>query len=168
MKCSIVAAAGAGPWPHSTFGTGSSAVATIAGTSPPGPFRCGSTTCSTNPAATAASNAFPPSSSIRIADCDASQCVDEAIPNVPRNVGLVVNPASSIIRQSRPGVSWFVRQAMRFCSAAITRWALEPRSSRSTSASHASGSRTSDGSRVSASSTGASVATATTFGATSR
>ncbi len=63
----------------------------IAGTSPPGPLRCGSTTCSTNPAAAPASNALPPSSRIRIADCDASQCVDETIPNVPRKVGRVVN-----------------------------------------------------------------------------
>ena len=31
--------------------------------SPPGPLRCGSTTCSVRPAATAASNAFPPCSS---------------------------------------------------------------------------------------------------------
>ena len=36
------------------------------GRSPPGPFMCGSTTCSANPAATAASNAFPPRSSTAI------------------------------------------------------------------------------------------------------
>ena len=43
--------AGAGPCPQSTRGVGSFAVATIAGRSPPGPFRCGSTTCSTKPPA---------------------------------------------------------------------------------------------------------------------
>ena len=39
---------------------------TTAGTSPPGPLRCGSTTCSTKPAAAAASNALPPRSSTDI------------------------------------------------------------------------------------------------------
>ena len=83
----MVAPAGAGPWPQSTRGAGSSAVAMMAGTSPPGPLRCGSTTCRTNPAATAASNALPPSSRMRMADCDAIQCVDETIPNVPSGSG---------------------------------------------------------------------------------
>ena len=41
----------------------SSAGQITAGRSPPGPFRCGSTTCSTKPAAHAASNALPPRSS---------------------------------------------------------------------------------------------------------
>ncbi len=62
----------------------------MAGTSPPGPFRCGSTTCNTNPAVPAASKALPPSSSARIADCEAIQWVEEAIPKVPCNVGRVV------------------------------------------------------------------------------
>ena len=62
-----------------------------AGTSPPGPFRCGSTTCSTNPVATAASNALPPRSSTAIPVGDASQCVDATIPKVPRSSGRVVN-----------------------------------------------------------------------------
>ena len=84
-------AAGAGPCPHSTRGVGSAAVATMAGRSPPGPLRCGSTTCSTKPPATAASKALPPSSSIRCADCEASQWVDDTIPNVPERVGRVVN-----------------------------------------------------------------------------
>lgn len=63
------------------------------GTSPAGPLRCGSTTCSTNPAATAASYALPPPSSTAIAHCEASQCVDETIPKVPCRVGRVVNMA---------------------------------------------------------------------------
>ena len=62
-----VAAAGTTPCPQSTRGVGSDAVTNTAGTSPPGPHRCGSTTCSTKPAATAASNAFPPRASTAIA-----------------------------------------------------------------------------------------------------
>ena len=46
-------------------------------------------TCSVNPAATAASNAFPPCSSTAIPAADASQCVDATIPNVPRSSGRV-------------------------------------------------------------------------------
>lgn len=48
-----------------------------------GPLRCGSTTCSTKPAATAASYALPPSSRTAIADCEASQCVEDTMPKVP-------------------------------------------------------------------------------------
>ena len=62
----------------------------IAGRSPPGPFRCGSTTCSVSPAATAASKALPPCSSTAIPAADASQCVEATIPNVPRSSGRVV------------------------------------------------------------------------------
>src|SRR5216683_2321551 len=63
----------------------------MTGTSPPGPFRCGSTTCSTRPVATAASKALPPDSSIAIPAADASQWVDATMPNVPASSGLVVN-----------------------------------------------------------------------------
>src|SRR5437879_7655505 len=59
--------------------------------SPPGPFRCGSTTCSVNPAATAASNALPPRSSTAMPAALASQCVEATIPNDPRSSGRVVN-----------------------------------------------------------------------------
>src|SRR5262249_40034361 len=52
---------------------------------------CGSTTWRTNPAATAASKAFPPASSSAMADCDASQWVEETIPKGPRKVGRGVN-----------------------------------------------------------------------------
>ena len=44
----------------------------------------------TKPAATAASNAFPPRSSTAIPAADASQCVEETIPKVPRSSGRVV------------------------------------------------------------------------------
>ncbi len=79
----MVAPAGAGPCPHSTFGAGPPAVATMAGTSPPGPFRCGSTTCRTNPAVTAASKALPPRSRMPIAAWLASQWVEDTMPKVP-------------------------------------------------------------------------------------
>ena len=67
-----------------------------AGSSPPGPFRCGSTTWRTNPAATAASNALPPRSSTAIPVCEASQWVDATIPKVPRSSGRVVNTVRAL------------------------------------------------------------------------
>ena len=70
------------------------------GTSPAGPFRCGSTTCSTKPAATAASKALPPPSSTAIAHCEASQWVDETMPKVPCRVGRVVNMGAVLLQKS--------------------------------------------------------------------
>ncbi len=69
------------------------------GASPPSPFMCGSTTCSTRPAATAASNAVPPASSTAIPDAVASQWVEATIPKVPASCGRVVNeePCGSIV-----------------------------------------------------------------------
>ena len=72
-----------------------------AGRSPPGPFRCGSTTCSTNPAAQAASNALPPRSSTAMPVCVASQCVDATAPNVPRSSGRVVKLRCAPSRRRR-------------------------------------------------------------------
>ena len=83
------AAAGAGPCPLSTKVPPRSASNPMTGTSPPGPFRCGSTTCSTRPAATAASNALPSRSSTARPAADASQCVEATMPNVPRSSGRV-------------------------------------------------------------------------------
>ena len=88
---SIVAAAGATPWAQSTTGRPSDAGQKIAGRSPPGPLRCGSTTCSVNPAATAASNALPPRSSTAMPAAEASQCVEATAPKLPRSSGRVVN-----------------------------------------------------------------------------
>ena len=90
MNASIVARAGATPWPQSARARFSFSLQRRIGTSPPGPLRCGSTTCSVNAAATAASKALPPRSSIRIAVAVASQCVEAATPNVPRISGRVV------------------------------------------------------------------------------
>ena len=75
---------------QSTSGSLRSADQKTTGRSPPGPLRCGSTTWSVNPAATAASNALPPRSSTAIPAAVPSQCVEATIPNVPRSSGLVV------------------------------------------------------------------------------
>src|SRR6478735_6079585 len=66
----------------------------MAGMSPAGPTRCGSTTCSTKPEATQASKALPPFSSMDMPAADASQWVEVTMPKVPRISGLVVNMMS--------------------------------------------------------------------------
>src|SRR5690606_17718885 len=68
---------------------GSCAVTNTPVMSPPGPLRCGSTTCSTNAPATAASNALPPRSSTAWALAVAIQCVEPTMPNVPVRSGRV-------------------------------------------------------------------------------
>ena len=67
-----VADCGATPCPHITIGS-LLLGAKIKGTSPPGPFKCGSTTWRVKPVATAASNAFPPFSKIDIPTAEAIQ-----------------------------------------------------------------------------------------------
>src|ERR1700691_2118386 len=62
----------------------------MTGTSPPGPLRCGSTTCSVNAVATAASKAFPPRSKIPMPTAVAIQCVEVTTPKVPSISGRVV------------------------------------------------------------------------------
>src|SRR5690554_1404547 len=89
-KVSTEASAGAGPWPEITRMFLSFSLQRMMGTSPPAPFRCGSTTCRTKPAATAASKALPPRSRTLIAVCEASQWVEEATPKVPVISGRVV------------------------------------------------------------------------------
>jgi hypothetical protein len=86
----LVAPAGAGPCPQTTRGSPDFASSSITGTSPPGPFKCGSTTCRTNAAATPASNAFPPRSRMDIPTAVAIQCVVVTTPNVPSISGRVV------------------------------------------------------------------------------
>jgi hypothetical protein len=56
----MVALAGAGPWPQITSTLPLRMSLRMIGTSPPGPLRWGSTTCSVNAVATAASKALPP------------------------------------------------------------------------------------------------------------
>ena len=75
------------------------------GRSPPGPFRCGSTTCSTKPPATAASKALPPFSSMLMATAEAIQWVELTTPKVPRISGRVVKPGillASVARAALP------------------------------------------------------------------
>src|SRR5665213_3863575 len=87
----MVAPAGAGPWPQITSVRPRLTSCTMIGTSPPGPFRCGSTTCNVNAVATPASKALPPFSRMPIPTAVAIQWVEVTTPNVPSISGLVVN-----------------------------------------------------------------------------
>src|SRR6266478_2921267 len=91
------ALAGAGPWPQITSVRPRFTSCTITGTSPPGPLRCGSTTCSVKAVATPASNALPPFSSVAIPTAVAIQWVEVTTPNVPSISGLVVNGSGLIL-----------------------------------------------------------------------
>src|SRR6202022_3790474 len=93
----MVAPAGAGPWPQITSVRPRLTSWTMIGTSPPGPFRCGSTTCSVNAAATPASKALPPFSSVAIPTAVAIQWVDVTTPKVPSISGRVVNGLGLIL-----------------------------------------------------------------------
>src|SRR5512143_4347353 len=93
----MVAPAGAGPWPQITSVRPRPVSWTMIGTSPPGPFRCGSTTCSVNAVATPASNALPPFSRVAIPTAVAIQWVDVTTPKVPSISGRVVNGSGLIL-----------------------------------------------------------------------
>src|SRR6266700_7865958 len=69
----------------------------MTGTSPPGPFRCGSTICKVNAAATAASKALPPRSSIAMPMAVAIQWVDATTPKMPSISGRVVKGVGFVI-----------------------------------------------------------------------
>src|ERR1700716_757962 len=62
----------------------------MTGTSPPGPLRCGSTTCTGKGVAQAASKALPPFSSAPMPPAVAIQWVDVTTPKVPSISGRVV------------------------------------------------------------------------------
>src|SRR5215831_11175940 len=87
----MVAFAGAGPWPQITSVLPARTSLRMTGTSPPGPLRCGSTTCSVNAVATAASNALPPFSKIAMPTAVAIQWVEATAAKVPSISGRVVN-----------------------------------------------------------------------------
>src|ERR1700710_2858537 len=93
----MVAPDGAGPWPQITSVRARLTSCTMIGTSPPGPFRCGSTTCSVNAAATPASKALPPFSRMPIPTAVAIQWVEVTTPKVPSISGLVVNGSGLIL-----------------------------------------------------------------------
>src|SRR6185437_94631 len=86
----MVAPAGAGPCPQITSVLPRFTSCTITGTSPPGPFKCGSTTCKVNAVAAPASKALPPFSSTAMPTAVAIQCVEVTTPNVPSISGRVV------------------------------------------------------------------------------
>src|ERR1700693_294279 len=81
------------------------------GTSPPGPFRCGSTTCSVNAVATPASKALPPFSSVAIPTADAIQWVEVTTPKVPSISGLVVNGSGLMLLMGFQGCAGAVGRA---------------------------------------------------------
>src|ERR671919_1399393 len=93
----MVAARGATPCPQMTSGASRPALCRMIGRSPPGPFRCGSTTWGENPAATAASNALPPRSSVAIPVAVASQWVEATTPKVPWISGRVVKADIAVV-----------------------------------------------------------------------
>src|SRR3954465_12061275 len=93
----MVAPAGAGPWPQITSVRARLVSWTMIGTSPPGPFRCGSTTCSVNAVATPASKALPPFSRVAIPIAVAIQWVEVTTPKVPSISGRVVNELGLIL-----------------------------------------------------------------------
>src|SRR5258707_5059921 len=93
----MVAPAGAGPWPQITSVRPRLVSCTIIGTSPPGPFKCGSTICSVNAVATPASNALPPFSRMPIPTAVAIQWVEVTTPKVPSISGLVLNGSGLIL-----------------------------------------------------------------------
>src|SRR6185437_2233220 len=86
----MVAPAGAGPCPQITSVLPRLTSYTITGTSPPGPLRCGSTTCKVNAVATAAAKALPPFSSVAMPIAVAIQCVEVTTPKVPSISGRLV------------------------------------------------------------------------------
>src|ERR1700737_1982451 len=93
----MVAPDGAGPWPQITSVRPRLVSCTMIGTSPPGPFRCGSTTCNVKAVATPASNALPPFSKMLIPTAVAIQWVEVTTPKVPSISGRVVNGLGLIL-----------------------------------------------------------------------
>src|SRR5579885_308209 len=89
----MVAPAGAGPCPQITCGLPWRTSWRMTGTSPPGPLRCGSTTCRVKAVATAASKALPPFLRIDMPTAVATQWVDATTPKVPSICGRVVKGA---------------------------------------------------------------------------
>src|SRR6266540_3228227 len=76
----------------------------MTGTSPPGPLRCGSTTCKVKAAATAASNALPPLSRIAMPTAVAIQWVEATTPKVPSISGRVVKGLGLTLLMRDPGL----------------------------------------------------------------
>src|SRR3954454_13911135 len=107
----MVALAGAGPWPQITSVRPRFTSCTITGTSPPGPLRCGSTTCNVNAMAAPPSNALPPFSSVAMPTAVAIQCVEVTTPKVPSSSGRVVNGSGLMLLMGSPG-GWELARAI--------------------------------------------------------
>src|SRR5438105_532519 len=99
----MVAFDGAGPWPQITSVRPRLVSCTMIGTSPPGPFKCGSTTCSVKAVATPASNALPPFSSVAMPTAVAIQWVEVTTPKVPSISGRVVNGSGLMLLMGSVG-----------------------------------------------------------------
>src|ERR1700704_3487998 len=72
----------------------------MTGTSPPGPLRCGSPTCSVKAVAQAASKALPPFSSAAMPTAVAIQWVEVTTPKVPSISGRVVKGLGLMLLRS--------------------------------------------------------------------
>src|SRR5271163_3653746 len=108
----MVAPAGAGPWPQITSVRERLTSCTMIGTSPPGPLRCGSTTCRVKAVATAASKALPPFSRVAMPTAVAIQCVEVTTPKVPSISGRVVNAFGLMLVMGDPfGAGLWAEQA---------------------------------------------------------
>src|SRR4029450_2253302 len=104
----MVAFAGAGAWAQITSVRPPLVSCTMIGTSPPGPFRCGSTTCSVKAVATPASKALPPFSRMPMPTAVAIQWVEVTTPKVPSISGRVVNGSGVMLLmgiQCRAGIA---------------------------------------------------------------
>src|SRR6201996_4587392 len=93
----MVAPAGAGPWPQITSVRPRLTSCTMIGTSPPGPFRCGSTSCRVKAGGTPGRKALPPFARIPTPTAVAIQFVEVTTPNVPSISGRVVNGSGLIL-----------------------------------------------------------------------
>src|SRR5215471_5641095 len=93
----MVARAGAGPCPQITSVRPRFTSCRMTGTSPPGPLRCGSTTCSVKAVATPASKALPPFSRMAMPTAVAIQWVEVTTPKVPSISGRVVKGSGLIL-----------------------------------------------------------------------
>ena len=108
---SDLARAGAGPWPQITSVRPRLMSWTMMGTSPPGPFKCGSTTCNVNAVATPASKALPPFSSVAMPTAVAIQWVEVTTPKVPSISGRVVKGSGLMLLMGIQGIGGLVRAA---------------------------------------------------------
>src|ERR1700704_3738674 len=123
----MVAPAGAGPWPQITSVRPRLTSCTMIGTSPPGPFKCGSTTCKVNAVATPASKALPPFSRMLIPTAVAIQCVEVTTPKVPSISGRVVNGSGLILLMGIQGVGMLARAPHLTTAGAACQPVLNPR-----------------------------------------